>query len=70
MIYETGSKLEKHQVYVASLRAKIEFLEKQKAEIEKELVELQTKLLENENYVPEEWIPRGLLIMSATLITD
>ncbi len=54
MRYETGSKLEKHQVYVASLRDKIKFLEKQKAEIEKELVELRVKLSENENYVPEE----------------
>ncbi|MHC5599908.1 MAG: hypothetical protein ACYTXC_28920 [Nostoc sp.] len=34
MRYETGSKLEKHQDYIASLREKIKSLEKQKAEIE------------------------------------
>ncbi|MEH2084465.1 MAG: hypothetical protein V7K89_32205 [Nostoc sp.] len=54
MKYETGSKLEKHQVYVASLKNEIKFLENQKAEIEKELVELGVKLSENEDYVPEE----------------
>ncbi|MEH1954736.1 hypothetical protein [Nostoc sp.] len=54
MRYETGSKLEKHQDYVASLREKIKSLEKQKAEIEKELSELRVKLSENEDYVPEE----------------
>ncbi|MEH2151537.1 hypothetical protein [Nostoc sp.] len=54
MRYETGSKQEFHQDYVASLREKIKSLEKQKAEIEKELSELRVKLSENENYVPEE----------------
>ncbi|WP_375512010.1 hypothetical protein [uncultured Nostoc sp.] len=53
-IYKTRSKQEKHQLYVASIRDRIESLKNQKAEIQKELVELQTKLLENENYVPEE----------------
>lgn len=53
-IYQTGSKLEMHQVYVASLKEQINFLEKQKAEIEKHLEELRTKLSENENYIPEE----------------
>ncbi|MBN3875196.1 hypothetical protein [Nostoc sp. JL23] len=53
MRYETGSKQELHQAYVAWLRDKIKSLENQKAEIEKELYELRTKLLENENYVPE-----------------
>ncbi|MEH1855686.1 MAG: hypothetical protein V7L11_29400 [Nostoc sp.] len=54
MIYETGSKLEKHQVYVTRLREKIELLEKQKVEIDKELAELRKKLKDNENYEPSE----------------
>ncbi|MBD2519966.1 hypothetical protein H6G93_34495 [Nostoc sp. FACHB-973] len=54
MTYQTGSKLEKQQVYVASLRDKIASLEAQKQEIEKELAELRTKLAENEDYIPEE----------------
>ncbi|MEH2272949.1 MAG: hypothetical protein V7K68_31765 [Nostoc sp.] len=54
MRYETGSKLEKYQVYVASLWEKIKSLENKKAEIEKELSELRVKLSENEDYVPEE----------------
>ncbi|MEH2123955.1 hypothetical protein [Nostoc sp.] len=53
-IYQTGSKQELHQVYVASLKEKIKSLEVQKAEIESQLQELHTKLNENENYVPEE----------------
>jgi predicted nucleic acid-binding Zn-ribbon protein len=53
-IYKTGSKLEKHLVYVTTLREKIEQLEKQRTEIEKELEEFRSKLAENENYVPEE----------------
>ncbi|MBD2387464.1 hypothetical protein [Cylindrospermum sp. FACHB-282] len=54
MIYATGNKSEKHQVYVAFLKAAIKLLEDKKAEIDKELVELRTKLSENENYVPEQ----------------
>ncbi len=53
-IYQTGSKLEKHQVFVVSLREKIVSLEAQKEQIEKELAQLRAKLGENENYVPEE----------------
>ncbi len=53
-IYQTGSKLEKHQVYVATLREKIELLEKQKIKIDKELIELRKQLSDNENYEPPE----------------
>lgn len=60
-IYKTGSKLEMHQVYVASLKEKIELLEKQKAEIDKEITELRKQLSDNESYEPpEEWIPGWL----------
>lgn len=54
MIYETGSKLEKHQAYLAWLKEKIEELEKQKIEIDKELLELRNKLSINEDYAPTE----------------
>ena len=54
MIYETGSKQELHQKYVERLKEKIEQLEKQRAEIEKELEDLRAKLAENENYIPED----------------
>ncbi len=53
-IYQTGSKQELHLVYVAELREKIELLENQKAEIDKELIELRKKLSDNENYEPPE----------------
>ena len=53
-IYKTGSKLEMHQVYVASLKEKIELLKKQKADIDKELTELRKQLSDNENYEPSE----------------
>lgn len=66
MKYETGSKLEKHQVYVASLKNEIKFLENQKAEIEKELVELGVKLSENEDYVPEEWTAKLSVTLKVT----
>lgn len=54
MQYQTGSKLEKHQVYVATLKEKIKSLEKQKLEIDKELSELRQKLSINEDYIPAE----------------
>ncbi len=54
MKYETGSKLEKHQAYLAALKEKIEILEKQKLEIDKELLELREKLSINQDYIPTE----------------
>ncbi len=54
MIYETGSKLEKHQAFVQYIKDKIALLEQQREQIEAELVELRQKLAENEDYIPEE----------------
>ena len=54
MRYETGSKLEKHQAYLAALKEKIEKLEKQKVEIDKELLELRKNLSINQDYIPAE----------------
>ncbi|MCC5640353.1 hypothetical protein LC593_31875 [Nostoc sp. CHAB 5844] len=52
MIYATGSKQEKHQAYLEWLTAKIQQLENQKSALHKELLELRTKLRENEDYEP------------------
>ncbi len=52
--YKTGTKLEKHQAYVEWIKERIQQLEQQKGQIDKELIELRQKLEENENYRPED----------------